>query len=101
MSGRALCLGVALAVMLAVPPAAAASLFELNFFLTGPRYEGVLPPCEAEWALDKISARFAEKESKFWNSSLTIAGFEKVRETAYRPWAPNTIPRRSAARSRW
>jgi hypothetical protein len=95
MSGRALSLCFALAVTLAalpVGPAAAANLFELNFYLSGPRYDGVLPPCDA--ALGRISAHFAEKEARFWNSSLTIVGFEKVRETAFRPWAPNTIPRR-------
>ncbi len=25
---------------------------------------------------------------------LTIQGYERVRETAFRPWAPNAIPRR-------
>ena len=70
----------------------AASWYEMHHYLTGPRYDGNLPPCDA--ALGKISARFAEKEARFWNSSLTIVGFERVRETAYRPWAANTIPRR-------
>jgi hypothetical protein len=95
MCGRALTYIFALAVTFAAMPAgtaAAANLFELNFWLSGPRYDGVVPPCEA--ALDKISARFAQKEGTFWNSTLTIAGFEKVRETAFRPWAVNSIPRR-------
>ena len=35
-----------------------------------------------------------EKESRFWNSNLQILDFERVRETAYRPWAAGTIPRR-------
>ena len=95
MSGRAALLVSALAVTLttlSAPPAAAANWLELNFYLSGPRFDGVLPPCEA--ALDKITARFAEKEGKFWNSSLSIVGFSDVRETAFRTWAPNTIPRR-------
>jgi hypothetical protein len=98
MSGRALLLGVTLAAvlgMLPAPPASAQNLFnllELNFSLSGPRYDGRLPPCEA--ALDTISSRFAQKEGRFWNSNLTIQGYERVRETAFRPWAPNTIPRR-------
>jgi hypothetical protein len=75
-------------------PAAAANLLELNFWLSGPRYDGVLPPCDASDALGKVSARFSEKEGSFWNSSLTIVGYEKVRETAFRSWAPHTIPRR-------
>jgi hypothetical protein len=70
----------------------AANLLEQNFYLSGPRYDGALPGCEA--GLDTIASRFTMKESQFWNSSLTILGFEQVRETAYRPWAANAIPRR-------
>jgi hypothetical protein len=73
-------------------PAQAANWLEMNFYLSGLNYDGVLPPCEA--ALGKISARFAEKESRFWNSNLQILSFDGVRETAFRPWAENTIPRR-------
>jgi hypothetical protein len=97
MSGRALSLVFALAVMVAslpARPAAAANLLELNFYLSGPRYDGRLPACDSSDALGKIAARFSEKEGRFWNSDLEIKGFEKVRETAFRSWAPNTIPRR-------
>ena len=73
-------------------PAHAANWLEMNFYLSGPNYSGQLPRCEA--ALGKISARFAEKESQYWNSALQILDFEDVRETAYRPWAEGTIPRR-------
>lgn len=85
---------LALLVGMSVVPAAAASLFELNFWLSGPRYEGNLPSCHSQTALDIISSRFAQKEGRFWNSDLTIMGYEDIRETAYRPWAPNAIPRR-------
>lgn len=88
---RALTLAVALALG-GLAPAQAASLLEKNFYLSGPNYDGDLPPCAA--ALDKIAARFAQKESRFWNSNLEILGFERVRETAYSPWALGTIPRR-------
>ena len=64
----------------------------MNFGLSGPNYEGRLPPCEA--ALGKITARFAEKESQYWRSALQILNFKDVREVAYRPWAEGTIPRR-------
>ena len=96
MSGRALWFGLALAVTLAMPSGGArpANLFEFNFLLPGPRYEGILPPCDAPAALNTIGARFNQKEVTFWNSSLAIVGFEGMRETAFRPWAPNTIPRR-------
>jgi hypothetical protein len=73
-------------------PAQAAGWLEKNFYLSGQNYDGVLPPCEA--ALGKISARFSEKEGRFWNSDLQILDFERVREIAFRPWAAGTIPRR-------
>ena len=73
-------------------PAQAASWLEKNIYLTGPNYDGVLPPCEA--ALGTIASRFAQKEGQFWNSDLQILDFERVRETAFRPWAAGTIPRR-------
>jgi len=82
------------AAMLPAGPASAASIFELNFWLSGPRYDGVLPSCDSSLALHSISSKFAQKEGRFWNSNLTIQGYEQVREVAFRPWAPNTIPRR-------
>jgi len=86
-------LAAALAIGLAISaPAQAAGWLEKNFYLSGQNYDGVLPPCEA--ALGRIAARFGEKESRFWNSDLQILDFERVRETAYRPWAAGTIPRR-------
>jgi hypothetical protein len=100
MGVRALCRVFALVVATGAAmtgtagPAAAASIFELNFWLSGPRYDGVLPPCDAAPALDTISARFAQKERRFWESDLTITGYERIRETAFRPGPPNTIPRR-------
>ena len=75
-------------------PAAAASFLEKNFWLEGPRYDGVMPACNDPAALNKITSRFAEKESRFWNSALQIVSFENLRQVAYRPWAEQTIPRR-------
>jgi hypothetical protein len=76
-------------------PASAADALEKNFWLSGPRYEGALPACEA--ALDTVAARFAQKESRFWNSDLRILGFDHVRQIAFSPWAEGTIPRRYCA----
>ena len=76
----------------ALAPAQAANWLEKSIYLTGPRYDGVLPACEA--ALGKIASRFAQKEGRFWNSDLQILDFERVREIAFRPWAAGTIPRR-------
>ena len=89
--------GLLLAAVMLLPsvPAAAANWLEMNFWLSGPRYDGVLPGCDA--ALDIIASRFATKEGRFWNSDLQIVGFEKVRQIAFRPWANDTIPRRFCA----
>ena len=82
----------ALVVFGSLTSAPAAGWLEKSFYLIGPRYDGVLPPCEA--GLETITYRFAQKEGRFWNSSLQIVGYERVREIAFRPWAPDTIPRR-------
>lgn len=89
---------LAAAAFAALAPAAhAASWLEENFWMSGPRYSGKLPPCDHPMALSKIKHLFGVKEHRFWNSALSIAGFEQVREIAFRPWAPDTIPRRYCA----
>jgi hypothetical protein len=88
----AVLLGLGILGFAAGVPAQAASPLEKNFYLSGPRYDGVLPPCEA--ALETITWRFAHKESRYWNSNLQILGFERVHQTAFRPWVSHTIPRR-------
>jgi hypothetical protein len=96
MSVRARIIGCAFAALAALwsGSASAASWYEMHHYLTGPRYDGVLPPCDLPSVLGKISARFTEKEGRFWNSALTIVGYERIRETGYRPWVANAIPRR-------
>jgi hypothetical protein len=74
------------------PAAEAANLFELNFGLFGPSYDGRVANCEA--ALPTITSQFQEKESTYWNSSLQITGYDRVHETAFRPWQSDNIPRR-------
>jgi hypothetical protein len=75
-------------------PAGAASWFEKNFYLSGPRFDSQLPACDDSWALSTIQRRFASKEGRFWVSDLQITNFDQIREVAYRPWADGTIPRR-------
>ena len=72
--------------------AKAANPLEMNFWLSGPRYDGRVGDCET--ALGAITAQFSEKEGKFWNSALAITGFSRVHETAFRPWQSDNIPRR-------
>jgi hypothetical protein len=97
MSGRALMLSFALALTLgalSAGAARAASWLEMNFYLSGPRYDGVLPPCDYPDVVSKIAIRFNQKENMFWNTDLKIVNFERIRETAFRAWHANTIPRR-------
>jgi hypothetical protein len=91
-------LGIALAGALALfsltQPAAAANPFELNFWMSGPRYDATVPLCDDPAVLGRISGRFAHKEAEYWNSNLDIVGVARIREVAFRPWAADTIPRR-------
>ena len=76
----------AVAILIALggsAPAEAANWLEKTIYMTGTRFDGDLPPCEA--GLNTIASRFGQKESQFWNSDLRILEFEGVRETAYRP----------------
>jgi hypothetical protein len=90
----AVALGGAFLLAAVALPAGAADPFEKNFWMSGPRYDGVLPPCEHTYVLERIQERFSSKEYRFWNSALKIMGFQDIRETAFRPWAAQTIPRR-------
>jgi hypothetical protein len=87
-----ICLLALMTVVCAASPANAANFLEKGFWLEGPRYDSNVPPCDA--MLDQITSNFAEKEGKFWNSSLYITGFTNVREIAFRPWESGNIPRR-------
>ena len=88
----ALQIAIAVLTLATLVPVRAANIFEKGIYMTGPRYDGDLPACEA--GLSTIVSRFATKESRFWNSNLEIVDFERVRQVAYRPWAAGTIPRR-------
>jgi hypothetical protein len=85
-------LGVVLGLLAFGQAAEAANPLELNFWLSGPRYDGNVADCGA--ALSTITSQFREKESTFWNSNLEITGFGQIRETAFRPWQSDNIPRR-------
>jgi hypothetical protein len=85
-------LGVLFGVLALGQPAQAANPLELNFGLFGPRYDGRVAECEK--ALGTITNQFSEKESSFWNSDLRITAYGRVRETAFRPWQSDNIPRR-------
>jgi hypothetical protein len=90
--GLSAALGAALGLFALGQAAEAANPLELNFWLSGPRYDGRVAPCEA--ALSTITSQFHEKESTFWNSALQITGYARIHEIAFRPWQSDNIPRR-------
>lgn len=95
MFSRIGCVALALAASVAsFSPAWAANWLEKNFWLSGPNYSRDMPACDYQPALDRIIADFQEKEARFWNSDLQIVGIKHIRETAYLPWAAQSIPRR-------
>ncbi len=89
----ALALGLALGCV-SVPRVWAANWLEKNFWLSGSNYSRDMPACDYAPALDEIIANFHTKEARFWDSELQIVGIENIRETAYLPWAAQSIPRR-------
>jgi hypothetical protein len=89
-----LAVSAAVAIGGSVTSAGAAGWLEKSIWLSGPRYDSNVPLCDEHGPLDKIVSRFGTKEDRFWNSALTIVGFEKIREIAWEPWPAGTIPRR-------
>lgn len=57
-------------------------------------FEGDMPGCQDPGVLEKVSNQFAEKEAKFWNSSLTIVAYDRIERTAWRPAGLDYYPRR-------
>lgn len=95
MFSRVACFALVLALgIVAYTPARAANWFEKNFWLSGPEYSRDMPRCDSPAALHEIMNNFRTKEARFWNSDLKIVGIEDMRETAYLPWAAQSIPRR-------
>lgn len=91
-TGLGATLGAAFGLLALGQPAEAANPLELNFWLSGPKYDGRLKTCEA--ALGTVTSQFQEKESTYWNSSLTITAYGRIHEVAFRPWQSDNIPRR-------
>ena len=91
-TGLSAAFGVVMGLLAFGQPAEAANPLELNFWLSGPRYDGRVAECEK--ALGTITTQFWEKESQFWNSNLKITAYGAIRETAFRPWQSDNIPRR-------
>ena len=56
-------------------------------------YEGELPPCDDPGVLARITDRFEQKESQYWNSSLQIVTYDRIKSIGIRPWGLDHIPR--------
>jgi hypothetical protein len=95
MVSRNACLvvGVVLSAF-AATQVSAANFLEMNFWLSGPRYDREMPACDYPGALDLIIGNFRSKEGRFWNSELAILGIENIQQTALQPWAAQSVPRR-------
>ena len=57
-------------------------------------FDASIPACDNGSVLGEIANRFRTAEYRFWNSSLQIVSFERVRQVAWRPWGLDYIPRR-------
>jgi len=64
-------------------------------------WSAVLPDCADNMVLYKVSDRFARTESNYWNSSLTITGYDRITTLADRPAGLDYIPRRFCSARAW
>lgn len=60
-------------------------------------YSGDVPACDAGGILGTIQSRFSQKESEYWNSSLTLQSFDRIRQIGFRSNGADYIPRRYCA----
>ena len=56
-------------------------------------YSGALPPCDDPGVLARITSRFEQKESEYWNSALQIQAYDRIAAIGIRPWGLDHIPR--------
>src|SRR5215475_10972235 len=98
MLDRARMLAFAFAAALALPvaPAGASNWFEMNFYMSGPEYQGKLPPCDYRDALVRIASRFNQKENMYWATALRILHSLQIRAPSSRPCRPRRLPRRDS-----
>ena len=75
------------------------AVLTIGAVLAGPALAREIDPAERREVpfnanLPLCSGKFATAEFRFWNTPLRIVGFERIRETGWRPWGLDTIPRR-------
>jgi hypothetical protein len=57
-------------------------------------WTGVVPACDDPGVLSWISERFGQTEAEYWNSSIRLVSYDRVREIGYRANGVAYIPRR-------
>ena len=57
-------------------------------------YTGIVPECADSSVLSTIQSRFSDKESQFWQSSLSITSYDRIGQRAVRPFGASYIPAR-------
>lgn len=57
-------------------------------------WSSLLPQCSDPSVLNRVQARFRERESDYWQSGLEITTFDRIRETGFRTTGLDYIPRR-------
>ncbi|RFB78814.1 hypothetical protein [Methylovirgula sp. 4M-Z18] len=60
-------------------------------------YTGDVPACDEGGILSTIQSRFSQKESYYWNSSLTLQSFDRIKQLGFRSDGADYIPRRYCA----
>ena len=84
--------GVAALMMLAAAPAFARPIVPAE--KRDIPWHADLPACDDPAVLDRLSSRFAAKESEYWSSKLEIVSYDKIGAYAYRANGADYIPRR-------
>ena len=57
-------------------------------------YYGNLPACDNTWVTGRINDRFQQTQTSYWNSTLTIGGYDRFKEIGFRANGVSYIPRR-------
>ena len=57
-------------------------------------YDANLPPCDDPGVLARVTNDFGGKEAEYWNSTLQISGYDRVRQIGFRANGLGYIPRR-------
>jgi len=57
-------------------------------------WTGAVPACDDPGVLSWVSERFNQTEAEYWNSSVSLVGYDRIREIGYRANGVAYIPRR-------